>query len=62
MVCSQTCEVSEAISRKDFEKAMSLRDPEFRDTFKGFIATATLETEKLLPESKVRSLFSVSFH
>jgi 6-phosphofructokinase 1 len=62
MVCSQTREVSEAISRKDFEKAMSLRDPEFRDSLEGFFVTATLEAEKLLPESKVRGLFSASLH
>ncbi|KAH8977962.1 6-phosphofructokinase, partial [Lactarius hatsudake] len=45
--------VAEAIKVQDFEKAMSLRDPEFRENLEGFIATSTLEKEPLLPPEKV---------
>jgi hypothetical protein len=51
----QTRAVAEAIRAKDFAKAMSLRDPEFYETLEGFLATSTLEKEKLLPASKVSS-------
>ncbi|KAI0749787.1 6-phosphofructokinase [Daedaleopsis nitida] len=44
-----TREVTQAISEKDFEKAMSLRDPEFRETLEGFFATSALEGEPKLP-------------
>ena len=33
---------------------MSLRDPEFRESLEGFIATSTLEESPLLPPEKVR--------
>lgn len=49
--------MAKAIDQKDFSKAMSLRDPEFCESLEGFFATATLEKEKLLPESKVRIVF-----
>jgi 6-phosphofructokinase 1 len=45
--------VAEAIEAKDFEKAMSLRDAEFRENLDGFIATSILEMEPLLPPEKV---------
>ncbi|KAI0787640.1 6-phosphofructokinase [Fomes fomentarius] len=45
----QTREVAQAIAEKDFEKAMSLRDPEFRETLDGFYATSILESEPKLP-------------
>jgi hypothetical protein len=32
---------------------MSLRDPEFRESLEGFIATSTLERNPLLPPEKV---------
>ncbi|TFK92649.1 6-phosphofructokinase [Polyporus arcularius HHB13444] len=44
-----TREVAQAISEKDFEKAMSLRDPEFRESLQGFFATSRLENEPRLP-------------
>ncbi|KAI0331879.1 6-phosphofructokinase [Cubamyces sp. BRFM 1775] len=44
-----TREVAQAISEKDFPKAMSLRDPEFCESLEGFYATAVLETEPKLP-------------
>ncbi|KAF5371823.1 hypothetical protein D9615_009575 [Tricholomella constricta] len=37
-----TMAVAQAVSDKDFEKAMSLRDPEFSESLDGFIATASL--------------------
>ncbi|KAA1467507.1 6-phosphofructokinase [Dentipellis sp. KUC8613] len=47
--------VAKAIEEKDFDKAMSLRDPEFRESLDGFIATSTLETEPHLPvEQRMR--------
>jgi 6-phosphofructokinase 1 len=50
----QTKDVAEAIKNRDFDKAMSLRDPEFRESLEGFIATSTLEETPLLPPEKVR--------
>ncbi|KAI0833516.1 6-phosphofructokinase [Trametes gibbosa] len=44
-----TRDVAQAISEKDFQKAMSLRDPEFCESLEGFIATSVLETEPKLP-------------
>ncbi|KAF8896399.1 PFK protein [Infundibulicybe gibba] len=49
---AMTRAVADAIGRKDFEKAMSYRDPEFCESLDGFIATSTLEQEKKLPASK----------
>ena len=49
----QTREVAPAISERDFEKAMSLRDPEFRETLDGFYATSMLESEPKLPHHLV---------
>jgi len=51
---SQTKAVAEAIENRDFDKAMSLRDPEFRENLEGFVATSTLEKNPLLPPEKVR--------
>ncbi|KAF8501507.1 6-phosphofructokinase [Russula emetica] len=47
-----TKDVAEAIHNQDFDKAMSLRDPEFRESLEGFIATSTLEVNPLLPPEK----------
>ncbi|KAI0077922.1 6-phosphofructokinase [Panus rudis PR-1116 ss-1] len=44
-----THEVAEAIKQKDFDRAMSLRDPEFRESLEGFYATSVLEKEPRLP-------------
>ncbi|KAJ7903526.1 phosphofructokinase domain-containing protein [Mycena olivaceomarginata] len=49
---AMTKEVSTAIEKKDFEKAMRLRDPEFRESLEGFITTSTLSIDKKLPVSK----------
>ncbi|KAF8206428.1 phosphofructokinase domain-containing protein [Mycena galopus ATCC 62051] len=49
---AMTKEVSTAIEKKDFEKAMRLRDPEFRESLEGFITTSQLSTGKKLPASK----------
>ncbi|TFY75434.1 hypothetical protein EWM64_g8579 [Hericium alpestre] len=47
--------VADAISNKDFDKAISLRDTEFRDSLQGFHITSALETEPLLPpEQRMR--------
>jgi 6-phosphofructokinase 1 len=51
---AQTRAVAEAIKARDFEKAMSLRDPEFSETLEGFVATSTLEKGQQLPENKAR--------
>ncbi|EIW57587.1 6-phosphofructokinase [Trametes versicolor FP-101664 SS1] len=44
-----TQEVAQAISEKNFQKAMSLRDPEFCESLEGFFATSVLEHEPKLP-------------
>lgn len=49
----QTRAVTQAITEKDFEKAMSLRDPEFRESLEGFHTTSVLDTNQL-PAEQVR--------
>ncbi|KAG6909871.1 hypothetical protein DXG01_014907 [Tephrocybe rancida] len=44
--------VAQAVNEKNFEKAMSLRDPEFSESLDGFVATSTLATEPALPKEK----------
>ncbi|KAI0649083.1 6-phosphofructokinase [Trametes meyenii] len=44
-----TRQVAQAISEKDFQKAMSLRDPEFCESLEGFYTTSVLEHEPRLP-------------
>ncbi|KAH9849701.1 6-phosphofructokinase [Lenzites betulinus] len=44
-----TRDVAQAISERDFTKAMSLRDPEFCESLEGFITTSVLEPEPKLP-------------
>jgi hypothetical protein len=56
LISVQTRAVAQAVSEKDFEKAMSLRDPEFVESLDGFIATATLAKEKLLPKDQVNPI------
>ncbi|KAG8763560.1 6-phosphofructokinase, alpha subunit [Ceratobasidium sp. 423] len=48
----QTQAVAKAISEKDFVKAMSLRDPEFKDYLEAFALTSALDASTKLPESK----------
>lgn len=48
----QTQAVAKAISEKDFVKAMSLRDPEFKDYLDAFILTSALDAGIKLPEPK----------
>ncbi|KAG1750121.1 phosphofructokinase domain-containing protein [Suillus lakei] len=49
---AMTRAVADAISAKDFEKAMSMRDPEFFQSLEGFFATSTLFKEKQLPHHR----------
>ena len=50
-----TWEVADCIKAKDFNKAMSLRDAEFKEYWDAFqITTATDQPELLLPQEKVR--------
>ncbi|KAJ7593050.1 phosphofructokinase domain-containing protein [Mycena floridula] len=52
---AMTQAVAAAIEEKDFEKAMSLRDPEFVESLEGFYATSTLDQQKrLLPSQRMR--------
>ncbi|KAG5716248.1 6-phosphofructokinase [Termitomyces sp. T112] len=44
--------VAQAVSDRDFEKAMSLRDPEFVESLDGFTATSVLVKEPALPKEK----------
>lgn len=55
--------MAQAISEKDFDQAMSLRDPEFCESLDGFTATSTLYKEKQLPKEKVnmRNGFSLPY-
>ncbi|KAI7898857.1 6-phosphofructokinase [Cokeromyces recurvatus] len=43
-----THEVAEAIGKKDFARAMDLRDPEFADQFDAYTATTILDDESML--------------
>ncbi|KAJ6531751.1 phosphofructokinase domain-containing protein [Mycena capillaripes] len=49
---AMTKAVSTAIEEKDFEQAMKLRDPEFRESLEGFIVTSRLSNTKKLPSAK----------
>ncbi|TDL25467.1 6-phosphofructokinase [Rickenella mellea] len=49
---AMTASVADAISQKDFAKAMALRDPEFRESLDGFIATSSLDDTKTLPQNQ----------
>ncbi|KDN45655.1 hypothetical protein RSAG8_04739, partial [Rhizoctonia solani AG-8 WAC10335] len=50
----QTQAVAKAIGEKDFAKAMSLRDPEFKDYLEAFILTSALDASTKLPEAKLQ--------
>ena len=53
MPSSYTQSVAAAIAAKDFNKAMSLRDPEFHESLQGFYATSQVHPEPRLPHSHV---------
>lgn len=50
---TKTQSVATAIKDKDFEKAMSLRDPEFCEGLEGFISVSSLDSTKRLPKDQV---------
>ncbi|KAL5503847.1 PFK1 [Sanghuangporus vaninii] len=49
---AQTRAVGKAISEKDFDTAMSYRDPEFREMLDGFVAVSALDYTKKLPKEQ----------
>ncbi|KAG7451133.1 6-phosphofructokinase [Guyanagaster necrorhizus] len=49
---TMTKAVAKSIADKDFETAMSLRDPEFRESLEGFHAVSVLDDEKRLPPAQ----------
>lgn len=52
-----TKDVSAKIDKKDFDEAMKLRDPEFKEYYNAYLATATQDDPKMiLPEGKVCTL------
>lgn len=56
-----TKDVAELIHAKDFAKAMTLRDAEFKEYLHAYMNTATPEHPKMtLPESKVRFLIGAT--
>ncbi|KAG8831285.1 6-phosphofructokinase, alpha subunit [Serendipita sp. 399] len=48
----QTQAVAEAIANKDFATATRLRDPEFRESFDGFLTVSSLNPVYMLPKEK----------
>lgn len=59
---AKTRAVTEAIASKDFEKAMALRDPEFKESLEGFYAVSAIEEGKKLPEDQVSLRLSLCVH
>jgi 6-phosphofructokinase 1 len=55
----QTQDAAAAIAAKDFDKAMSLRDPEFLEMLNGFYATSRLDEVGRAPEENVSVLISI---
>lgn len=53
---AETQAVATAIENKDFDKAMSYRDPEFAESLQAFIASSTLDDRNKLPRDKVSCL------
>jgi 6-phosphofructokinase 1 len=49
----QTQAVAVAIEEKNFDKAMSFRDPEFAESLQAFKASSTLDDSLTLPAEKV---------
>ncbi|KAI0309918.1 phosphofructokinase domain-containing protein [Amylostereum chailletii] len=58
---AMTQAVAKAISEKNFDKAVQMRDSEFKESLDGFHATAKLETEKLLPPEKANPLSQLPY-
>jgi len=50
---AQTQAVAVAIENKDFDKAMSYRDPEFAESLQAFKASSSLDESLRLPVEKV---------
>ncbi|EJD49031.1 6-phosphofructokinase [Auricularia subglabra TFB-10046 SS5] len=48
----QTKAIADCIEKKDYEKAMSLRDPEFAEALESFFTVSALDKTRLLPEDK----------
>ncbi|CAG8577502.1 9622_t:CDS:10 [Acaulospora colombiana] len=48
----QTQAVATAIGNKDFVKATDLRDPEFKESFQGFLTVSSLDPKHMLPKEK----------
>jgi len=48
----QTQAVAAAIKIKDFETAVKLRDPDFKELYAGFLTTSALDPKHLLPKEK----------
>lgn len=57
---AQTQAVATAIEDKDFDKAMSYRDPEFAESLQAFKASSTLDDSLTMPAEKVGTCVSVS--
>jgi hypothetical protein len=57
---AQTQAVAAAIEAKDFEKAMSFRDPEFQEILQAFKISSSLSPMERVPENKVRLAMSFS--
>ena len=51
---SQTKAVADAIEHKDFTKAMSMRDSEFKEMLQAFEISSSLNVKDHVPEDKVR--------
>lgn len=58
---TQTQDVAKAIAAKDFEKALSLRDPEFEDCLLAFRATTRLNDTYRVPERERMRVGIVQF-
>ncbi len=54
--------MSEAIAAKDFDKAMSLRDPEVREALEGFYATSEVHEQPRLPHHTVSCCLHADLH
>ncbi|KAH7106308.1 6-phosphofructokinase [Auriculariales sp. MPI-PUGE-AT-0066] len=48
----QTQAIATAIEARDYEKAMSLRDPEFVESLESFFTSSALDQTRLLPEAQ----------
>ena len=48
-----TKDVSALIDKKEFDEAMKLRDPEFKEYYNAYLDTAGQDQKMILPEGKV---------